>query len=321
MLDPDLRYLIQIASFRSMARTAEEVGVSQSTLSRAVQRLEAKFAVNLVERTARGVELTDAGSRLVKRLRVADQQLRDAERELADISTGRRGQVRIAVGHTVSSPVIRALVPRLRTERPATHLQVDAWYNDQILPRLIDGEYDFAICVIPLEMAPELAARPLLQDSLVPVVRSAHPLTEQKNPSVADLVRFPWVGAGSRVISRAPLDALFEDAGADFPVSALESNSFEMTIDAIKGSDCVGFAPDWMAEQNIDIGKDLAIIRVAGFSHDRQLGIIERKSTYLSPLAIRAQELVVEALAAVNDRRQRRLGRGGLGMVLGWVQT
>jgi DNA-binding transcriptional LysR family regulator len=313
MLDPDLRYLIQIASFRSMARTAEELGVSQSTLSRAVQRLEAKFLVTLVERTARGVELTDAGRRLVKRLRIADQQLRDAERELADMSTGRRGLLRIAVGHTVSSPVIRALVPRLRKERPATHLQVDAWYNDQILPRLIDGEYDFAICVIPSEIPPELVARTLLHDHLVPVVRAAHPLTQLENPCVADLVRFPWAGAGSRVISRAPLDALFESAGVDLPVSALESNSFEMAIDAIKGSDCVTFAPDWMAEQSIGICQDLAIVRVDGFSHARQLGIIERKSTYLSPLATRAQELVIEALAAVNDRRQLRMDRQGCG--------
>lgn len=302
MLDPDLRYLIQISRFRSMARAADDLSVSQSTLSRAVQRLEERFGVTLVERTPRGVCLTDAGSRLVSRLLAADRHLRDAEKEMLDIAQARHGVVRIATGHTVSNPVVRALVPRLRKERPAANLQLDAWFNDQILPRVIDGEYDFGVCVIPANLPPELKASPLLRDHLVPVVRRGHPLTGLEAPGATDLVRFPWISAGKRVVSGPSLRALFVDAGVDQPTYAVECSSFEATIDAVKSSDCLCFAPDWLVQKRLGIGAGLAIVEVPGFAHPRDLGILERRGGYLSPLAIRAQELVAEALRALDGR-------------------
>lgn len=305
MLDPDLRYLIQLSRFRSMARTADELAVSQSTLSRAVQRLEARFGVALVERTSRGISLTDAGARLVARVRVADRHLHDAEQEMLDIAKARQGVVRIATGHTVSTPVVRALVPRLRTERPAANLLLDAWFNDQILPRLIDGEYDFGVCTIPPALPPELQARPLLRDRLVPVVRRHHPLARRVAPTPADLVKYPWIGAGNRVLSGPYLRALFVDAGLSPPTYAVECSSFEATVDAIKNSDCISFAPDWLVQQGLGIGAGLAIVEVPGFGHPRTLGILERVGSYLSPLAMRAQELVAEALQALDGRRDR----------------
>lgn len=309
MLDPDLRYLIQISKFRSMARAADELSVSQSTLSRAVQRLEARFGVALVERTPRGVCLTDAGSRLVSRVQIADRHLRDAEQEMLDIAKARQGVVRIATGHTVSSPVVRALVPRLRTERPAANLVLDAWFNDQILPRLIDGEYDFGVCVIPAALPPELKASRLLRDRLVPVARRGHPLAGLAAPGANDLVKFPWISAGKRVLSGPFLQSLFVDAGVGVPNYAVECSSFEATIDALKNSDCLCFAPDWLVQQGLGIGAGLAIVEVPGFAHPRELGILERRGSYLSPLAIRAQELVAEALRALDARLDRAASR------------
>lgn len=303
MLEADLRYLIQISTCHSLASAAEELGVSQSTLSRAVQRLELRFSTALLERTARGVQLTDAGSRLVARLRLADRHLQEAQAEMSDLAKARKGLVRVAVGHTVSSPVTRALVPRLQMERPATRLQLDAWFNDQIFSRLQNGEYDFAVCVIPRDLSQELVARPLLQDRLLPVVRQGHPLTLKPKLAVKDLVLYPWVGANRHVLSGAALDELFIQSGFSGPLRALESNSFEVTIDALKSSDCVAFAPDWMVDQQIGIGQGLTSIFIRDFSHPREIGIIQRSGTYLSPLASRAQELVTTALEVLNTKR------------------
>lgn len=303
MLEADLRYLLQLSNYRSLARAADEIGVSQSTLSRAVQRLEQRFATPLIERTARGVQLTDAGSRLVIRLQKADRHLQDAEAEMNDLAKARRGLLRIAVGHTVSSPVVEALVPRLHKERPAAHLRLDAWFNDQIITRLQNGEYDFGVCVIPEDLSEEFTATPLLRDALVPVVRQGHPLTRLARPTVEDLTSYPWVGANHRVLSGPALRELFTRAGTAVPPAAVESNTFEVTVIARKSSDCVGFAPDWMVDHQIGICKGLATVVVPGFSHSRNIGIIQRSGTYLSPLAIRAQELIRPALENLNTRR------------------
>jgi len=302
MLDPDLRYLIHIARFRSMARAADELAVSQSTLSRAVQRLESRFGVGLVDRTSHGVCLTDPGKRLVARLADADRQLRDAENELNDIAQGRKGVVRIAAGHTVSSPVVRALVPRLRIDRPAANLQLDTCFNKRLMMRLIDGDYDFGVSLIPAELPPELVAYPLLRDRLVPVVRQGHPITSIANPKVDDLMQFLWAGADSHILSNAALDALFLRAKVGRPDYAVQCSSYEAAIDAVKSSDCIAFAPDWQVHQGLGLGAGLTIVEVPGFAHPRTLGILERRGAYISPLGRRAQELVTEALELLNAR-------------------
>lgn len=306
MLDAEVQYFIELARHRSMAQAADELAVSQSTLSRAIQRLETRFGVELIERTSRGVALTDAGNRLIARLESAVSHLRDAEHELLDIAQGRRGIVRVAVGHTVSSPVVRALVPRLRKERPAANLVLDAWYNHQILPKVLNAEYEFGVCVIPDSLPAGLQARTILHDRLVPVVRKGHPLARQRSVGAAHLLEYPWVGAGKRVLSGPGLQSLFVAAGVDPPGYAVACSSLETAIDAVKSSDCLCFAPDWLVHENIGLGVGLAIVRVTGFALPRALGILTRREGYLSPLTLRAQELVVEALSAVDARSKAR---------------
>ena len=306
MLDADVQYFIELARHRSMAQAADDLAVSQSTLSRAIQRLEARFGVELVERTSCGVALTDAGNRLIARLESAVSHLQDAQHELLDIARGRRGMVRVAVGHTVSSPVVRALVPRLRKERPAANLVLDAWYNHQIIPKVMNAEYEFGVCVIPDSLPAGLQARTLLRDHLVPVVRKGHPLARQRSPVAAHLLEYPWVGAGRRVLSGPGLQALFVAAGVDPPVHAVVCSSLETAIDAVRSSDCLCFAPDWLVHENIGLGAGLSIVRVPGFALPRVLGILTRREGHLSPLTLRARELVVEALSAVEARLRAR---------------
>jgi DNA-binding transcriptional LysR family regulator len=133
MIDPDLAYFKQIAASGSLAKAGEVLGLSQSALSRSLQKLEKRFRLALFERTARGMVLTSAGSRLLLRVQEADLALDAAQSELNEIAGGSAGRVRIAVGQTILSAVVRALVPRLRHERPAAQLRIDAWFNDEIL--------------------------------------------------------------------------------------------------------------------------------------------------------------------------------------------
>lgn len=310
MLDPDLTYLLALSNFRSMVDAAERLSVSPSTLSRAIRRLELRFGVALVVRSSGGVRLTDAGHRLVSKARVAGIHLRDAEQEMHDIAKGRQGVVRIVAGQMISSVVVRALVPRLRAERPAANLVLDALFSDEILSGLINGEYDFGVCAIPMPLPPELEAHPILRDRLVPVVRLNHPITMlTAPPTVRDLFRFPWINGSVRMLSRPFLDALIANSGESPPAYAVECRSFEVMIDAVKNSDCVCFASDWLVQSGLGAGAGLAIVEILALAHPRNVGIVERKGAYLSPLAQRARELVADALLASAQVRRPAPGR------------
>jgi len=236
MLGVDLQYFLSIATHKSLARAAEELAVSQPTLSRAVQRIEGRFGLKLFERTPRGMELTDAGRRLAHHARSAEIELDEATRELTDIAGGKHGHVRVAAGHTISSLVNAALVPRLHLERPAATLHLDAHFNDRIVALLAEGAYDFAVGVVPESLPASLVAEVLMHDELVPTVHESHPLAQVRHPTVRDLVAQPWTGAGSRVLSYAGMQQLFVAAGAELPRYVVDTNSYDIALSAVRRS-------------------------------------------------------------------------------------
>jgi DNA-binding transcriptional LysR family regulator len=306
MLAVDLQYFLSIARHRSLARAADELTVSQPALSRAVQRLEIRFAIKLFERTPRGMELTDAGRRLAHHARNAEIELDEAARELTDMSGGKHGHVRVAAGHTISSLVNSALVPRLHLERPAATLHLDAHFNDRIVALLAEGAYDFAVGVVPESLPESLVAEVLMHDELVPAVHESHPLAHVKHPTVQDLVAQPWTGAGSRVLSYAGLEQLFISAGQDPPRYVVDTNSYEIALAAVRRSLCVTFAPKWLVRSQSGLFAGLVTVDVPGFALRRDLGLLWRKGGYLSPIAERVFDLVKTALqeASADERRK-----------------
>jgi DNA-binding transcriptional LysR family regulator len=296
MLSAELQYFLSIARHRSLARAAEELAVSQPALSRAVQRMEARFGVKLFERTPRGMELTDAGRRLAHHARTAEVELDEAARELTDMSGGKHGHVRVAAGHTISSLVISTLVPDLHLERPAATLHLDAHFNDRIVALLAEGAYDFAVGVVPDSLPEPLLAEVLMHDELVPVVHENHPLARVQHPTVHDLVAQPWTGAGSRVLSYDGLQQLFVTAGAKPPRHVVDTNSYETALGAVRRSRCVTFAPKWLVQRQSGLFAGLVALEIPGFALRRDLGLLWRRGGYLSPVAERAFELMKAAL-------------------------
>lgn len=303
MLTRDVQYFLIVAQEHTLARAAERLGISQPALSRAVQRLEAQYQVSLLERTARGVVISQAGKRLAARASLAAIAADDAAKELADIASGRRGEVRIAAGYTIAKVVTHALIPRFINERPAAKLQLDAGFNDHILPLLEDGAYDFVVCAVPMQLSDRLEASILLVDEMVPVVRADHPLTHKRKVKVADLLAYPWAGTGRRVVSQQLLQESFTRADVQPPPQVVETNSWETLMIVVASSDCISFAPRLEVEGNIGVFKTLVPLEVPEIFQARRLGMVRRKEGYMSPVSLRAAELVEEAF---TNRRARK---------------
>jgi DNA-binding transcriptional LysR family regulator len=298
MIDPDLANFKQIAASGSLAKAGQVLGLSASAMSRSLQKLEKRFRLSLFERTARGMVLTSAGSRLLIRVQEADLALGAAQSELNEIAGGSAGRVRIAVGQTILSAVVRALVPRLRIERPAAQLRIDAWFNDEILSRVAQGDYDFGTCVIPLDLPEGLISKIIAHDCFVPTVRRGHALIGTHAIKVDDLMSFPWIGAGRRQASFSALQALIEAAGFELPKNVLESNSYESVLTALHTSDAITFAPRWLIQSQQGLFADLVELPIPQLVLKRPLGFIWRKGGYLAPVTERAMALVEENFKA-----------------------
>lgn len=299
LLDRDLAYFLAIAAHHSLARAAASLGVTQPTLSRSIQKLEKQLGATLLERTAAGVALTAAGRRLVQRAQVAQVALDDAGREIRAIAEGASGHARVAVGHTVWPLVAHALVPRLHEERPVATLELNVLLVDQIVEVLSAGHYDFAVCVLPKELPPELEGLALLDDDLVPVARTGHPLAGRRL-AVAQLLEYPWIGVQARLGTQAAIVAAFNAAGLPAPEYVVRTDTMELALHTVARTDFLALAPRWRASDRQLSGTRIALLEVPGMAYARSIGILRRRHGALGAIAARVLQLVEEELVAAR---------------------
>src|SRR5580704_2449343 len=92
-----LRTLSAIAETNSLSKAAERLHLSQPAVSHQIRVMEDMCGLSLFERKTVPIKLTPAGQRLLALARLVEQQLADAERDMARIAGGNTGQLRIAV--------------------------------------------------------------------------------------------------------------------------------------------------------------------------------------------------------------------------------
>ncbi len=128
----DLLVFLQVARERSFTKAAKKLGLSQSTLSHAVQRLEASLGVRLLTRTTRSVSPTVAGEQL---LTTAGPRLEEVQAEmsaLAAMSDKPAGTIRITTSdHAAKTILLPRLAPLLRAYRDIkVEIVVDYGFTD-----------------------------------------------------------------------------------------------------------------------------------------------------------------------------------------------
>ena len=116
----EMAAFVAIADRHSFAKAATHVGVARSTLSQNIRALEERLRVRLLNRTTRSVSLTEAGERLLARVRPALGELTAAANELDQSAQGPAGLLRVVVQPPVASFLMGPLLGRFSRNIPAS---------------------------------------------------------------------------------------------------------------------------------------------------------------------------------------------------------
>lgn len=138
----DLTALVAISAHRSFRKAADELGLSPSTLSHMMRSLEAGMGLRLLHRTTRSVSPTEAGERLIARLRPV---LRDLDEALEEVDTFRgrpSGTLRINAGEIAARLLLRSVVPVFLARFPEMCLDL---VTEGRLVDIVAGEFDAGI--------------------------------------------------------------------------------------------------------------------------------------------------------------------------------
>jgi LysR family transcriptional activator of glutamate synthase operon len=204
-----LRYLDAVARARSFTAAALDLHVAQSALSQQVAKLERELGVELLRRTTRRVEVTEAGELVLQRGRRA---LAEADAIRADLDALRglvRGRLRVGGVPPVSGLHPAALIADFGRRFPGVDITIREEVAAQLLAELADGRLDLVLALIdPKELPPTLTGRRLLDEELVLITAPGHRLAQRKRVPHAALAGEPLVAYGSGSALRAELERL-----------------------------------------------------------------------------------------------------------------
>lgn len=162
---------------RHVTRAAVRLGMTQSAVSNALNRLRRRFNDQLFIKAARGIEPTPRAVALWPRLHQAMEELRDTVEPIA-FEPGRTSAVfRIAMADITAALVTPHLYREVHADAPGMKLHFVPNDRTETGPRLMRGELDFAFVIEP-QRASVVQTMPLWSDRLVVAARREHPLLE-----------------------------------------------------------------------------------------------------------------------------------------------
>ncbi|MFA7602074.1 MAG: LysR family transcriptional regulator [Novosphingobium sp.] len=175
-----LRYLVVLAKRLSFSRAAEDLGLSQSALSRAIQSLESELDVRLFDRDRAGVMLTEQGRWIVEKAEALLTSATDFEHQVGFVAKGAEGRTRFGISPVLASALLPALAPRLRDTPGFVH-EVMVGEVEAMWLKLALGDIEFMICSEWTSAWPIPEGMPVRIESLghFPInliVRKDHPL-------------------------------------------------------------------------------------------------------------------------------------------------
>ncbi len=170
------RYLVAIAETLHFRRAAENVHVTQPTLSTQLRELEEKLGVQLVERSRAGVALTAIGAEVAARARVVLRDVADIAALARSAADPLAGTVRVGVVGSLGSYFLPLVIPSLHAQYPKLKFYVREGTAADLLSRLREGSLDVLFFPTPLDES-SLHITPLFHEPLLIVLPADHPLS------------------------------------------------------------------------------------------------------------------------------------------------
>lgn len=183
-----LQYFMAVANAQSYSQAAVTLNLSQPTLSRQVQLLEAEVGQPLLERHGRGVRLTDAGKAMLEHARTIQAAVEHAKADMAERLSSPRGKIRLGLPPLVASMITPDLVQKFLQACPDASIIVEESLSIRLREWLVSDRLDIAVLFDP-PPSNQLLIESLLREPLVLI--STRPLPERVK--VAQLVDYPLV--------------------------------------------------------------------------------------------------------------------------------
>lgn len=213
----------------TMTKAAEELGYTQSGLTRALNALEEQWGVKLLTRGRSGVKPTTEGELLLPYVRTVLHDQRRLMERIDEINGLREGLIRVGTFNSVSAQWLPGMIESFRQSYPGIRFELLHGTDAQIVSWIADGRVDVGFVAYPT--APELEAEFLYRDPIVAIVSEKDSHADMDEFDIAELSQLPYIALNEGVEdeitaileqNRITLDARFVESDDHAVIAMVE---------------------------------------------------------------------------------------------------
>jgi DNA-binding transcriptional LysR family regulator len=294
----DLHIVSTVVQWRSMAKAATHLRMTQPSVSEAVAQLEDALGVRLLDRSPRGVEPTIYAEALLKRGLVVFDELRQGIRDIEFLADPTQGEVRVGCPESLMAGILPAVIDRMFREHPKVVMRV--YLADSAtfeLPQLRGREIDVMIGKITEPLVDEeLDVQVLFEEQYVVVAGAQNPWARRRHVQLVDLVEEPWIYMPPNNRISAYLAEAFAAKGLQLPRENVTAFSMHLRHDLLTTGRFLTMMPESLLRFNAQRWSSLKVLPIDLGLRPRRCVLITLKHRTLNPVV----RLFIEHIRAVG---------------------
>jgi len=275
-----LQIFAAVARNKNFTRAAEELFLTQSSVSAQIKQLTDFIGHPLIEQIGKKINVTPVGERVVQLFNDLDDDWRVFEDELANLTSPSKGVINV-VGVNTCQYFFPRVLGSFNDRYPEIYVSLKLFNREQVLERISNNTDDLYIMgYIPEEL--ELKAVHFVDNPLVVVAHPDHPLAKKKNIPLSDLASERFIEREPGSGTRGEIDRYFEDQDITL-ASQIELGSNEAIKQGIIGGLGISIMSLYAMALELRLGT-LIILEVQGFPRLRDWNIAYPAGKVITPV-------------------------------------
>jgi len=289
-----------VARNRSYSKAANELFLSQPTVSVHLQKLEQELGMELFEQLGRNIYLTDAGRILYSYTQKIFALAEEAQRALEELKGLHKGRIRLGASTTPGIYYLPEFLGLFKDKFPGVEIMLDVANSQEIEKKILTNQLDIGV-IGYRSQEPDIVCEPFWTDQLFLIFSPKSHLAKKEQLTLDDIAR-------ERFIMREPGSStrkVIEDSFARYGIHLKVGLEYAST-DGIKYAVAANLGISIVSEQAVKLCKQAGLVEVRPVPEieiKRDFCLIYHKDKHLSPLA---NTLITEIknFAAVEKEKQ-----------------
>lgn len=286
-----LKYFLTVARCEHVTEAAGKLHVTQSSLSKTIQRLEDDLGVPLFDRIGRKLRLNDFGRTFLHRTEKALFELEQGQREIADLSNPDQGTLQLAV---TTASTLPGILREFRKNKPDIQFHVQMVSLENMSRLLHRGEVDFCLASPPIE-GDDIECQILFDDPIVVAVPMGHRYADRSSIQLTELKDEWFVGVKQGYGVRDMVDSVCQSVGF-VPKYVYEGDEPARLTALVEAKIGLAFIPSTARNPH----ERIKYLQVEEHQLVREIALLSHKNRYISKAALEFRSVVMDYFSAMS---------------------